>query len=397
MRNPKSKINLAQKFTRHTALVASAMLILGTAVSIPIARADTYQDKINQIQSDNNQKQGEKKVLQSQADSLQTVISNLQTQINDSQTQIDSNKSKSADLQTQIIAAQTKLDQQKQVLGENIKQMYLEGDISTIEMLATSKDLSAYFDKQQYRNTVKDKIKNTLDTVTALKVQLKDQQTKLNELIDQQTILQNQLNSQKYEQDRLLNANQDQQSAIDSQIKSNASSLAQLRAAQAAAQAAVIGSNGQSQTGSPVKYKNFTGGMNCGGGYSYCWAGYDQYLQSTLDSWGLEYARECVHYIADYLSREGKQVPNVSGKGNANQWPQNAKNHPDGSYGYITNNPQHGDVVYMPFGYPGHVGIVENVNSDGTIHISQMNMPIGGYYSEMDLFITSGVEFIHFN
>ncbi|MDB5182273.1 MAG: exported protein of unknown function [Candidatus Saccharibacteria bacterium] len=397
MRNKNFKINLAQHFTRQTALFASIMLVLGTAVSVPIARADNYTDKINQIQADNSQKKNQIKVLQVNANSLQATIDAIQQQINESQSQIDANTAKSNDLQTQIVAAQAELDQQKKILGENIKSMYLEGDISTIEMLATSKDLSAYFDKQQYRNTVKNKITDTLARVTSLKAQLKDQQTQLADLIKQETELQNQQTQQRAEQARILGQNQSDQAALDTQIRANASALAQLEAARAAALAAVMGSNGQSATGSPVKYKNYTGGMSCGGGYSYCWTYYNQYLTETLNTWGLEWSRQCVHYVADYLTREGKNVPNLAGRGNANQWPQNAKNHPDGSYGSITSNPQHGDVVYMPLAYPGHVGIVEHVNDDGTIHVSQMNWPIGGYYSELDLYVTSGVEFIHFN
>jgi len=396
-KNMRKSIKKSINFSKRTAIIAAVMVLAIASFGMPLVRADSFQDKINQLQDDNNQKQSEKKVLRAQADTLEATINALQTQINDSQTQIDINTAKSVDLQNQIEVAQVQLDQQKRILGINIKAMYLEGDITTIEMLATSKDLGDYFDKAQYRSAVKDKIKDTLDTVTALKAQLKDQQTKLKELIDQQIVLQGQLNNQKSEQNGLLNLNQGQRAALDNQIKSNATALAQLRAAQAAALAAVMGANGQSKTGAPVQYKNLSGSMNCGGGYSYCWTYYDQYLTSTLNTWGLEWARECVHYVADYLTREGKHVPNLSGKGNANQWPQNAKNNPSGLYGRITNNPQHGDVVYMPFAWPGHVGIVEYVNSDGTVHISQMNLPIGGYYSEMDLYITPGVEFIHFD
>jgi len=152
------------------------------------------------------------------------------------------------------------LTNKRESLAKTFKQMYLEGDISTIEMLATSKDLSDYFDKQQYRDTVKNKIKATLDTVTALKAQLKDQQTELNELIVQQTNLQNQLFAQKGEQDRLLGLNQDQRSAVDSQMKANFSKIADLRRQQVIANAQLGGASvipgDPNHGGYPAMYNN---------------------------------------------------------------------------------------------------------------------------------------------
>jgi hypothetical protein len=40
--------------------------------------------------------------------------------------------------------------------------MYLEGKTSTLEMLASSKDLSDFVDKQQSRNAVQSKVKDTM-------------------------------------------------------------------------------------------------------------------------------------------------------------------------------------------------------------------------------------------
>lgn len=376
MRN--SKTDLTAHFSRQTALFASIMLVVGTAVGVPIARADTLQQQITQLQTDNAAKQEQVSTLEVMADGFEAAISALQVQISGLQSQIDTNKAKSADLQNQIVAAQTELDKQKRILGENIKAMYLEGDISTIEMLATSKDLSDYFDKQQYRDTVKNKIKNTLDTVTALKVQLKDQQSQLNDLITQQTNLQAQLGAQKGEQDRLLNLNQEQRSALDGQLKTNFAKIADLRRQQAIANAQLGGAGlvagDPGHGGYPANLNNAP-------------------LDALVDTWGM-YNRECVSYTAWRVYETFGHMPYWGGVGNANQWPGNARRAgiPTGS------TPRVNSVAVWNVGYYGHVMWVEAVNDDGSIWISQYNYDFTGHYSEMRVSasMAAGLTYIYF-
>jgi surface antigen len=377
MRNKHHKINL--NFTRQTMSFAIIMVMIGTAVGVPIVRADSIQDQINQLQADNSAKQQQVQTLQVQADGFQATIDALQTQIVGLQAQIDQNKAKSVDLQNQINAAQAELDQQKKILGENIKQMYLEGDISTIEMLATSKDLSDYFDKQQYRDKVKDKIKNTLDKVTALRAQLKDQQSQLNDLIQQQTNLQSQLGAQKGEQDRLLGLNQDQRSSLDGQLKSNFAKISDLRRQQAIANAQLGGAS-------------IVPGDPGHGGYPAVWNNASQ--DSMIDNWGM-YNRECVSYTAWKVYENFGHMPYWGGIGNANQWPGNARNSgiPTGS------QPRANSVAIWNVGYYGHAMWVEAVNSDGSIWVSQYNYDYTGHYSEMRVSasMASSLTYIYFN
>jgi peptidoglycan DL-endopeptidase CwlO len=364
---------------RQTALFASIMLVLGTIVSVPIVRADSFQDQINQIQADNSQKQQQVQALQVQADGYQAAIDALQTQINGIQAQIDANTAKSNDLQNQIVAAQAELDHQKKILGENIKAMYLQGDISTIEMLATSKDLSDYFDKQQYQDTVKNKIKATLDQVTALKSQLKDQQAQVLDLLQQQTNLRGQLSAQKAEQDNLLGLNESQRSAIDSQLKANFSRIADLRRQQAIANAQLGGAG-------------IIPGDPGHGGYPAVWNNAAQ--DSLLDNWGM-YNRECVSYTAWRVYETYGHMPYWGGQGNANQWPGDARNAgiPTGS------TPRVNSVAIWNVGYYGHAMWVEAVNGDGSIWVSQYNYDYNGHYSEMKVSasMAAGLTYIYFN
>src|SRR6202008_3294087 len=122
------------------------------------------------------------------------------------------------------------LVQQRNLLGQNIKAMYLEGDITTLEMLASSKDLSDFVDKQQYRSSVKDKIKDTLDKITALKLQLNSQKEEVQRILKDQQAMQATIAAQKAQQDALLSFTQAQKDQYLQAIKSNNSQISQLRA-----------------------------------------------------------------------------------------------------------------------------------------------------------------------
>lgn len=369
---------IATQLSRHASVVASFLLVFGSIGSVPIIHAQTLQQQINQLQEENANKQNQVQTLQVEANGLQATVDALQSQIIGLQNQIDENTSKSNELQAQIEAAQRELDQQKKILGENIKAMYLEGDISTIEMLATSKDLSDYFDKQQYRETVKNKIKATLDKVTALKAQLSEQQKQLKNLIDQQTNLRAQVVAQKSEQDRLLGLNQGQRSALDAEMKSNYSRIAELRRQQAIANAQLGG-------------RNVIPGDPNHGGYPAKWNNAPQ--DSMIDSWGM-YNRECVSYTAWKVYEAYGNMPYWGGVGNANQWPGNARRAgiPYGS------TPKVGSVAVWNVGYYGHVMWVEAVNSDGSLWISQYNYDNNGLYSEMRVSasMAAGLTYIYF-
>jgi peptidoglycan DL-endopeptidase CwlO len=340
------------------ALVASFAMLIP-----PLASADRFQDQINELQSQNNQTQSQVNSLQIEAESLQATIDSLQAQINAMQAQIIANQAKRDQLKKEIAEAEAELAKQKALLGENIKAMYLEGKISTLEMLASSKDLSDFVDKQQYRDSVKTKIKNTVDKVTALKIKLKDQKTEVEQLLAEQDAIKKQLGVQQSEQARLLGLNSAQQQELDGQIQANNEKIASLRAQQAAENARLFGAGG------------IPAGTPGGGGYPGVWAFAP--MNAYLDSWGM-YSRQCVSYTAWKVASTGRYMPGWGwlGIGNANQWDDNAI-----AAGIPTDyNPRVGDVAVSNYGYYGHVMYVEQVGSDGSLLVSDYNQQWDGLY-----------------
>jgi len=372
---------------RGGALGLASVLLLAASMLPPVtgrAGADSYQDRIDALSAQNSKSQAAIAGLQTQASSYQAIIDGLQSQINTLESSIKDNQTQQASLQQQITTDQQQIDQEKAYLASDVKAMYVDGTPSTLEVLATSKSLSDFVDKQEYRTSVQDKLQETVQKIAALQKELQDKKAQVDQLLSQEKTQQNQLTSDQSQQQTLLNENENQQSAYVAQVQSNNAQIVAIQRERAAAIASISGSGGKSAVGSKIKYKNFwSSGSTCGGGYSYCWAGFDQRVS---DPWGLGYAHECVHFAADWLTRHGHHVPNMAGSGNADQW---------ASHGTVVGSPQVGDVAYMPLAPVGHVGIVTAINGDGTYHIEQMNWPVGGYYSEMDLY-PQNITFIRF-
>jgi peptidoglycan hydrolase CwlO-like protein len=348
------------------------VLILATVINN--VRADQFDEQIRALQSQNNSNQAVSNQLAAQASSYADAINKLQVQINAIQSAIAANQQRSDDLKQQIIQAQAELDQEKKVLGENIKAMYLEGKTSTLEMLASSRDLSDFVDKEQSRNVVQSKIKDTMAKITSLQQQLKKQQEQLQQLIKDQQAQNAQLGAAQAQQSQMLAYTEGQKSAYDNQIRSNNSQISTLRAQQAAANARL---GGRAVAGDPGH-----------GGYP----GYldNAYQDSLVDPWGM-YNRECVSYTAWKVYQTFGQMPYWGGHGNANQWPASAR-----ADGLQTGTvPRPNSVAISMGGAYGHAMWVEGV-SGSTIYVSQYNYDLAGHYSEMSI-NGSGLTYIYFH
>jgi len=326
---------------------------------IGMASADQFSGQISQLQTQNSQIRQQNQALLSEAASYQAAIDSLAAQISTLQAQIQANQTKQVELQAEI-------EHQRDVLGQNIKAMYLESQISTFEVLASSNDLSKAVDKEQYRSEVKDKITQTLERINQLKKQLE-------QVIADQKAAQVQLDAQRAEQARLLALNQSQRADLDAQLKNNSSQISDLRRQQAAANARLFSSG--------IRYVADTSG--------YPWANV-AFPNTMADPWGM-YKRQCVSYTAWKVASSGRYMPYWGGIGNAKQWDDNAR-----AAGIpVDGNPRVGDVAISNTGMYGHAMYVEAVNGDGTIYVSQYNANWSGSYSEAKISV-AGLAFIHF-
>lgn len=101
------------------------------------------------------------------------------------------------------------------------------------------------------------------------------------------------------------------------------------------------------------------------------------------------YASQCTSYASWYWSNVlGKPFVDLEGLGNAKNWPELAQ-----KQGYsVHDTPQPGDIVSWPnMGTYGHVAIVQKVNSDGTMSVSEMNYVPNKYTTRDNVSAAGGV------
>src|SRR5690606_37231383 len=163
--------------TRLLGLAAALVFALGAAVYSPAqpsgaASISELQKKAQQLRDEIAANQKIAAEHHARAESLKDKINEINAEIAVVNQQIELLSLQIEELKLKIEETNRELERQRNVLGANIRVMYFEGDVSTIEMLAYSQNLSEFVDREQYRISVQAKIKNTMDTIKELKAEL---------------------------------------------------------------------------------------------------------------------------------------------------------------------------------------------------------------------------------
>lgn len=381
------------------ALLVVSVVIMAFATPLQLAGkafADQYDDQINALQSQINAYNAQAKVLAGQVATLQGAVNQLQGQINATQAQIDLSQAQYDKLVGQIADTEKKIKDNQNALGDTIANLYVDQSVTPLELIANSKNISDFLDKQEYRNSIRDQLTATISQIKDLKTQLDKQKTDVADVLAKQNAQKASLDASRAQQQTLLNQTQGQEAAYQQLVSASQQKLNDAANAQKAYYQSLVsrGHNASSGVSGSFQWQNLTpnnGAGGCAGGYPYC-----QSKDTVVDAWQL-YNRECVSYVAWALSaRFNKYVGSFNGQGNAQDWPYAA---PAYSGAVRVYNPQPGDAVILPGGTSfspiGHAMIVESVSSDGWIHVSQYNFFGTGEYSTMDI-RNSGIILLRF-
>lgn len=380
--HPKMKTNKTSKTNRPSAIrqfaivLTAIVLLTGTTMGgMRSARAeDNIQTQIDQLSTENAANQQAVLDLSTQAVSYQDAIKRMQGQITLLQGQIVDNHAKQAALQEQIRIKQAELDKQRATLGDNLKAMYVKDQISTVEMLATSKSLSDFIDAETYRGAVQSRIQNTLNEITKLQNQLSEQKVQVDELLAEQESQQADLIALKTQQDQLLALNLNQQNDYNQKTAANQAKINELIAEQARL-------NDPGTTAS-YYFLRFPGQVKAfnPADYPYKNAGFSMSTAPGCvdndgpDPWGY-CTRQCVSYTAWAVVASGRSAPMYYG--NARDWVSAARRQ---GIVVLTTAPRPGDVAISTAGTWGHAMYVEKVAGD-QIYVSQYNQQLTGQYS----------------
>lgn len=343
-------------------LLAAAGALLTSSFSMTqIVHAQSLEDQVYALQQENKNNKNAVRALVAEAASYQDAIDKLQAQINQLQGQIDQNEAQRAALQQQIVEHEIELDKQRKVLGENIKAMYVGGEMSTIEMLATSKDLSEFVDKETYRNAVQRKVQDTMAKIAKLQNELNTKKKQIEILLASLQQQQAVIDQSRAEQANLLSMNQQQQAEFNNKTKDNQAKIEELNrqiAAQRAANNIVpdggyyfIRFPGPVNAFNPDAYPHRNAGFSMQlGPCSF----YDAYPDSP-DGWGY-CTRQCVSFTAWAVGASGRSIPMYYG--NAKDWVNNAP------AAWVHRTPQVGDVAISTSGTWGHAMYVAEVSGN---------------------------------
>src|SRR6476620_4995459 len=160
---------------RITIITVTVLLALTMPFGIMnIVKADTFDERIARIQKEIDDFQAQAGKLNGQADSLQKEMDALTAQKNVIQKQIDLKQAEHDKLVQDIADNEKKITDGQNALGDTIADLYISNDISPLEMLASSKNISDFVDKQTYQNTIKDSLFTTIQTIKHVRNQLID-------------------------------------------------------------------------------------------------------------------------------------------------------------------------------------------------------------------------------
>jgi peptidoglycan DL-endopeptidase CwlO len=359
-----------------------------------------YGAEIKKLQTANSANEASRQSLQSSAATLEAKIASLQTTISALEGLIVSNESLRTDINQKIVANQAEIVREQEILKVSIRDLYISDDMSMLEKMASSRNLSDYVEKEQFTISAQDAVKDSMDRISALKIEQEKQKSQVETLISDSKSMQAQVASEKQQVAELLAQNQSAQAQESAEIAANNSQITDLQRQQAeenarylreqAALAAAARQRAASSNTPVVQVQApASSGIRAVNGAAYPWAN-APWPNDLPDPWGM-YQRQCVSYTAWKVSASGRHMPYWGGRGNANQWDDNAR-----AAGIPTDGtPRVGDVAVRNAGTYGHVMYVEGINSDGSINISQYNADWSGHYSTATI-MPSGLVFIHF-
>lgn len=350
-------------------VVLVALVLLITIGSVGVTRfvhADSLETQMRALQQENSANRAAVKDLVKTATSYQGAIDQLQAQISQLQGQIGESEAQKTALEQQILAHEIELDKQRSVLGQNIKSMYIGGEMSTIEMLATSKDLGDFIDKEAYRTAVQRQVQDTMSKIAQLQDELNDKKEQINILLESLQTQRATVDASRAEQANLLAMNQQQQAEFNSRTKDNQAKIAQIQRQideQRALNSRTVYTDGgiyflrfpgavHNFNPDAYPYKNYGFSMRPEGcGY------FDSKTGQTdaTDRWGY-CTRQCVSFAAWAVEASGRIAPKFYG--NAKNWVSAAPS------SYVHRSPQVGDVAITTSGTYGHAMYVGAVSGN---------------------------------
>ena len=370
-----------KQITRRFAIIFAVIVLLGgvTAqyfISNRYIKAVDYDGEIKKLQDANKYYEGQAYGLRKKAETLEGEVALINAEKARIQVAIDQITARINQLTTEIKRLEKEIEDNREALGDVIAKIYLSSQISTVERLASSHDISDFIDDEARNQGLRDGLTTKLREIKTQRQAVSDKKVAQEKILQEQKIQMKAQADLEITKQKLLTETKGNEDSYRRMTAANNAQIDKLRAEQKRANCASMGgflaSNGEciriGGNGSAIPPAS-----PGNGGYPAKWANAPQ--DAYVDNWGL-YTRECVSYVAWKVASTGRFVPHFGGAGNANQWPSTTAR-----YGIKQGGtPVVGSAAVRMSGPYGHVMYVEAVHGDGTITVSDYNLGDDGLY-----------------
>lgn len=355
------------------------------------SRIQELQQQIDALQKSEQEVLAAANALGAQAKTLQVELDSIAKQKSAIENQISISKAQYEKLQIEIKQAEENIANNRKALGVTLANMSVEEEITPIERLASSENLSKALDSLEYQSSVKDSLVKKVAEIKQQKKDLEAKRDEVKKVLNDQEASEKELQAKVNEQNALLEKTKGEEAEYQKYAQEQSAQKSALQAEQA--NLILQQSRRNSSSG---------GSRDLGtAGDSYDWGSswgcvVDQATQWSYRDDPLGYGcGQCVSYTAWRIWKETGYQP--MWWGNANMWPASARR--SGKFSTGT-TPRAGSVAVMYIGKYGHVAWVESV-SGSTMVISQYNWPTAsngyrwGEYSRMEISTSQFQEYIY--
>ncbi len=151
--------------------------------------------------------------LDHEIDDLEDRLLLLETEINLAQQKIALTAANIERLTQEILETEAELERQKGILNETLITLYIEGDVSTMELVFASDNFGEFFQEQQYLESLKVSVQDSADKVADLKDELDKEKLDQEELQAKQEENKSILDARRGEQANLLERTRGEEAA----------------------------------------------------------------------------------------------------------------------------------------------------------------------------------------
>lgn len=151
--------------------------------------------------------------VEDRAQTLENRLYAIQTEINNAGKKIELAELKIAELKLELEKTTAELERQKGIVQESLRTLYIEGDLSTFELLLSAENFGEFFNEQEYLEQLKVAVQDSADKVAALKVKIESEKLREEKLLAELQQQKKVLSDRRTEQSELLERTRGEEAA----------------------------------------------------------------------------------------------------------------------------------------------------------------------------------------